>query len=149
MRRMHTTDFDNLTQMMGSMAHDHAAIRQRIEFLEKILERAWVLPGTNHRIGLDGLIGLIPIIGDVITTAMSVYLMFEARKLNISKWAMFKMGCNVAIDTVIGAIPLVGDAFDLAFRSNTRNLRIIKRHLDEYHPSSAILDGKVNRPSKS
>ena len=71
---------------------------------------------------------------------MASYIVWEGRNLGMSKWQLWRMGGNIAVDTVIGAVPLVGDAFDLAFRSNTRNLKIIRKHLDKHHPAARTLD---------
>ena len=131
-------------QPMGvtlSMGTDPAAIRARVEAMEFVLERSLRLPGTNVPIGLDTLIGIVPILGDIITTAMGSYIVWEARNLGLSKWQLTRMGANVAFDAVLGLVPLLGDAADLMFRSNTRNLRIIKKHLDKHHPETRILEG--------
>lgn len=120
---------------------DPAAIRARVTAMEALLERSFVLPGVNFPIGLDALIGLIPVVGDLLTTAMGAYIVWEARNLGMSKWHLTRMGANVAFDTAIGLIPVVGDAADLVFRSNTRNLRIIKKYLDKHHPETRIIEG--------
>lgn len=144
MRRIKPEQVDEFVKMMDSGGrHDPAGIRRRIEALEAVLERAFVLPGINRPIGLDAIIGLVPVVGDVLTGLMSAYLIWEARNLGMSKWQLTRMGANVAVDTALGAIPFVGDVFDFAFRSNTRNLRIVCRHLDRHHPSTAVLEGEV------
>ncbi|MEM7690691.1 MAG: DUF4112 domain-containing protein [Pseudomonadota bacterium] len=120
---------------------DPASIRARVEAMEMLLERSFRIPGVNVPIGLDGLIGLIPVLGDVITTALGAYIVWEARNLGLSKWHLTRMGANVAFDTLVGLVPLVGDAADLMFRSNTRNLRIIKKHLDKHHPETRVIEG--------
>jgi len=120
---------------------DPASIRARVEAVEFLLERSFRIPGVNVPVGLDALIGLVPILGDVITTAMGAYIVWEARNLGMSKWSLTRMGANVAFDTLIGLVPLVGDAADLMFRSNTRNLRIIKRYLDKHHPETRVIEG--------
>ena len=120
---------------------DPLAIRRRVEAMEQILERSFRIPGTNYPIGLDSIIGLVPVVGDLITAGMGAYIVWEARNLGLPKWKLWRMGGNIAFDTAIGAIPLLGDAFDLAFRSNTRNLRIIKRHLDKHHPAARTIEG--------
>jgi hypothetical protein len=68
-------------------------------------------------------------------------MVWEARNLGMSKWQLIRMTANVAVDTAIGAIPFVGDAFDLVWRSNSKNLRIIKKHLDKHHPATRIIEG--------
>ena len=123
------------------VGNDPAAIRQRIEFLEAVLERSFVIPGTNRPVGLDAVVGLVPVVGDVITAAMGAYLVWEARNLGLPKWKLWRMAANVGFDGVLGFIPLVGDVADFLFRSNTRNLRIVKKHLDKHHPPSRIIEG--------
>ncbi|NQX93569.1 MAG: DUF4112 domain-containing protein [Erythrobacter sp.] len=120
---------------------DPASIRARVEAMEFLLERSFRIPGVNLPVGLDALIGLVPVLGDVITTALGAYIVWEARNLGLSKWQLTRMGANVAVDTVLGLVPLVGDAADLMFRSNTRNLRIIKKHLDKHHPETRVIEG--------
>lgn len=113
---------------------DPHAIRQRVEALEQLLERSITVPGLNRAIGLDAIAGLIPVVGDVVAAAMGGYLIWEAKNLGLPKWKLWRMAGNVAFDTAIGAIPVAGDLFDFLFRSNSRNLRIVKRHLDKHHP---------------
>nr|WP_226998688.1 DUF4112 domain-containing protein [Tardibacter chloracetimidivorans] len=129
--------------MMGGDRNDPASVRRRIEALEAVLERAFIVPGINRPIGLDAIVGLIPVVGDLLAALMSAYVIWEARNLGMSKWHLARMGANTLVDTAIGAIPLVGDLFDFAFRSNTRNLRIVRRHLDRHHPSSAVIEGEI------
>ena len=123
------------------LGSDPAAVRQRLEAVEKLLERSLTVPGTRFPIGLDAIAGLIPVVGDVITAAMGAWLVWEARNLGLPKWKLWRMAGNVAFDTAVGAVPVVGDVFDFAFRSNSRNLRIVKRHLDKHHPATRVLEG--------
>jgi len=102
----------------------------RITMLANLLDNAFLIPGTNRRIGLDAIIGLLPGIGDAISTVLSSYIIWEARQLGLPRWKIARMIGNVAIDTAIGAIPVAGDAFDLFFKANQRNLRIIHEHLN-------------------
>lgn len=120
---------------------DAASVRARVIAMEKLLERSLVIPGINMPIGLDVLIGLVPVLGEIITTAMGAYIIWEARNLGMSRWQQARMGANVLFDTAIGAIPLVGDLADLAFRSNTKNLRIILKHIDKHHPEARVIEG--------
>lgn len=120
---------------------DPASVRKRIEAMEQLLERSFVIPGTNVPIGLDSIVGLIPVVGDLIAAAMGSYLIWEARNLGLPKWKLARMAGNIAFDTAVGAVPVLGDAFDLAFRSNTRNLRIVKKHLDKHHPHTRVIEG--------
>ena len=120
---------------------DPASVRRRIEGLEMLLERSVTIPGVNFRIGLDAIAGLVPIAGDLLAAAMGAYLVWEARNLGMPKWKLWRMAGNLAVDTALGSIPVAGDVFDVFFRSNTRNLKILKRHLDRHHPASQVIDG--------
>lgn len=125
------------------LGRDPASVRRRVEAMEGLLERAFTVPGTRYRIGVDSVAGLVPVLGDVITAAMGAWLIWEARNLGMSKWHLARMTGNVAFDTAVGLIPFVGDAFDFLFKSNTRNLKIMKRWLDRNHPASRTIEGKV------
>ncbi len=106
---------------------DAVSARARIERLETLLEGAIRVPGLNTRVGADALIGLVPGIGDAVTAAMGLYLVWEARNLGASRLQLLRMLGNVGVDAALGSVPFVGDVFDLFFRSNSRNLKIIKR----------------------
>ena len=132
---MRDMDRPQRPQPMGfPVGSDPAAVRRRIEALEQLLERSFVVPGIKRPVGLDAIVGLVPVLGDVITAAMGAYLVWEASNLGMPRWKIWRMAGNVAFDTALGAIPVAGDAFDFFFRSNSRNLRIVKRHLDKHHP---------------
>lgn len=120
---------------------DPASVRARMMMLERLLERSFTIPGVNMPVGLDAIIGLVPVLGDVVTTALGAYIVWEAKNLGLPKWKLARMGANVLFDTAIGAIPVVGDAADLVFRSNSRNLRILMRHLDKHHPETRVIEG--------
>ncbi|MDD3798041.1 MAG: DUF4112 domain-containing protein [Novosphingobium sp.] len=127
--------------MQIPVGNDPHAIRQRIEAMEQLLERSFVLPGINRAVGLDAIIGLVPVIGDILGAAMGAYIVWEARNLGLPKWKLWRMAGNIAVDTALGAVPVAGDLFDFLFRSNSRNLKIVKRHLDKHHPASRVIDG--------
>ena len=103
----------------------------RLEALSKLLDVAFILPGTNIRYGIDGLIGLIPVVGDIITTAISLWVVREARALGAPWHLTTRMLGNVALDGVVGLVPIAGDAFDVMFRANVRNVRMLQRWLDK------------------
>ncbi len=125
------------------LGRDPASVRRRLEVLETALERLFTVPVINRPIGLDSIVGLIPVVGDVITAGLGAYMVWEARNLGLSKFQLARMAGNVGVDTALGAIPLVGDLFDFAFRSNSRNLRILKKHLDKHHPETGVIEGRV------
>jgi hypothetical protein len=97
----------------------------RIDALATLLDTAFVIPGTGIRFGLDGLIGLFPVIGDTITTALSLFIVHEAYQLGAPGHVIARMLGNVALDGMFGAVPLVGDAFDVLWRANRRNVRLL------------------------
>ena len=103
----------------------------RLDAIAKLLDVAFIVPGTNIRYGIDGLIGLIPVVGDIITTAISLWLVREARALGAPWHITARMLGNVAVDGVVGLVPVAGDAFDVMFRANVRNVRMLKRWLDK------------------
>ena len=139
--RVHTTKAQRMGFELPSLGSDAAAVRQRVEAMEKLLERSLTIPGTRIPIGLDALAGLIPVVGDLITAAMGAWIVWEGRNLGMPKWQLWRMAANIGIDTAVGAVPLVGDVLDFAFRSNSKNLRIIKRHLDKHHPATRVIEG--------
>ena len=131
-----TSYFDQL-----AVGRDPAAVRRRIETMERLLERSFTMPGINRPVGLDFVIGLVPVVGDLAAAALGSWIVWEARNLGMSKFQLARMAGNVGFDAVLGFVPFVGDAADFFFRSNTRNLRIIRKHLDKHHPSTVTLDG--------
>lgn len=109
----------------------------RIDSLSRLLDTAFAVPGTNIRFGFDGLIGLVPGIGDTVTTALSLWLVYEAHQLGAPKHVLARMLGNVALDGVVGSVPLAGDMFDVMWKANRRNLRILRDWLDRHE-----LDGR-------
>ena len=102
----------------------------RLDALARLLDIAFILPGTNIRYGIDGIIGLIPVVGDIIATALSLWLVREARALGAPWYVTARMLGNVAIQGVVGTVPVAGDAFDVLFRANIRNVRLLRRWID-------------------
>ena len=131
---------------MPSMGSDPASVRQRVEAMEKILERMFVVPGINKPIGLDVILDLVPGLGTVSAAVLGSYIAWEARNLGLSKWQVARMAGNIGFDMMLGAILWIGAIPDFFFQSNTRNLRIIKRHLDKHHPDSRMIDVEAKLP---
>lgn len=109
---------------------DAAAARRRVERLDYLLEGAIRIPGLGTRIGADALIGLVPGVGDAAMAAMGLYLVWEARNLGASRVTLARMLGNVGVDALIGSVPVAGDVFDFFFRSNSRNLKLLRRQLN-------------------
>jgi Domain of unknown function (DUF4112) len=119
----------------------------RLEALAQLMDGAFVIPGTKVRVGLDAIIGLVPIAGDLIASLVSSYLIWEARQLGASRWVIGRMIANTTIDTLFGVVPIVGDAFDVLFRANLKNLALLRRHLEKRGRlgGARIIEGEVVR----
>ena len=104
------------------------------------MEGLVTIPGTNRKVGMDVILDIIPFVGSTIAAAVGAWMAWEARNIGMSKFQMARMFGNVGVDWALGMIPFVGAIPDFFFRSNTRNLRIIKKHLDKHHPSTATLE---------
>jgi len=100
---------------------------ERVRFLANLLDTCITLPG-GYRIGIDPILGLVPVVGDIIGAGLSLYLVREATKLGIPKWIMLRMIANVGVEALIGFVPVLGDIFDAAFKANMRNLRLLELH---------------------
>ena len=110
-----------------------ANIRKRLDRMEYLLERAVRIPGTDKRLGLDVILDIIPFGGTVIAAAMGTYIAWEARNLGVSKFTVARMAGNIGFDMLLGAIPLIGAVPDYFFRSNSRNLRLVRKWMDKHH----------------
>lgn len=134
------TPFDTFAARVPGLGGDPASVRRRVEAMEKLLERMFVIPGINRQVGLDVILDILPIGGDVVGALLGGWLVWEARNLGMSKWTMARMMGNVGIDALLGAIPFIGAIPDFFFRSNSMNLKMIHRHLDKHHPRSATIE---------
>lgn len=105
------------------------AALDRLKKLETLLDRQFSIAGI--RFGVDGLIGLVPVLGDLISGAMGLYIINEGKRLGASRWTMGRMYANWGVDVSVGALPIVGDLFDVAFKSNTRNVRLLIADLEK------------------
>jgi Domain of unknown function (DUF4112) len=104
---------------------------KRLEAVAKILDVAFILPGTKIRYGVDGIVGLIPVVGDIIATGLSLWLVYEARALGAPWHVTARMLGNVAFQGVVGTVPIAGDAIDVLFRANMRNARLLRTWLEK------------------
>ena len=103
---------------------------KRLESIANVMDTAFVVPGTGIRFGFDGLIGLVPGIGDAVTTALSLYIVHEAWQLGAPKHLIGRMLVNAALDGAIGVVPVAGDIFDVMWRANKRNVRLLREWFD-------------------
>lgn len=123
-----------------------ADVRLRVEAMERLLERLFVIPGIKRPVGLDAILDLVPVVGDIAAAALGAYIVWEARNLGMSKWSMARMTGNIGINWLLGlfsVVPVVGVIPTLLFRSNTYNLRIIKRYLDKHYPETRTIEAKA------
>jgi len=122
---------------------DAQSVRQRVEAMERLLEGLFVIPGTKRSIGLDVILDIVPVVGDIAAAALGAYIVWEGRNIGMSRWQLTRMAGNVGFDWLLGLIPWIGAVPDFFFRSNTRNLKMIKRHLDKHHPGTKVIEGEV------
>jgi hypothetical protein len=113
----------------GSLSREQRLAR--LDTLAKLLDVAFVLPGTNIRYGVDGIVRLIPVVGDLIASAFSLWLVREARALGAPWHVTARMLANVALEGTVGLVPIAGDAFDVMFRANMRNMRILRSWMEK------------------
>lgn len=104
---------------------------KQLDWIAKLMDAQFTVPGTNFKFGLDGIIGLIPGAGDISTFAVSAYLLTIMARNGASGYVMARMVLNVVIDAVVGMIPILGDLFDIAFKANMRNVKLMKEHYVE------------------
>lgn len=109
---------------------DREAIISEFERVSRLLDSRWRIPGTSMRFGIDPLLGLVPGLGDVATGLVSAYIVLMAKRLGLPKHVMARMAGNVALDVVVGSIPLLGSVFDLFYKANRRNFRLLQEHVE-------------------
>jgi hypothetical protein len=108
---------------------DQQSVMKRLELLARFLDDAIEVPGTRYRIGWDGVIGMIPGVGDAISATLSGYLVWEAHRLGVSTGTKLKMIVNILIDMLVGIVPVLGDLLDFAWKANRRNLQLLREAL--------------------
>jgi hypothetical protein len=104
---------------------------QQLERLAWILDSVIPIPGTNWRIGLDGLIGLIPGVGDISAGVISTYILYQALRMGVPTMVVGRMLLNIVLESVVGVIPFIGDIFDFAFKANKRNVELLREYVDQ------------------
>ena len=108
---------------------DHQQSIARLKALEQLMDRQFSIAGI--RFGLDGIVGLVPVIGDLLSGAVGLYVIREAQRLGVSRWTRSRMYANWGFDVAFGALPIVGDVFDVVFKSNTKNVRLLIADLEK------------------
>jgi hypothetical protein len=115
---------------------DRARSLGEVEVLAWLLDNSIPVPGTGRRFGIDALIGFVPVVGDLVSGGMGLFVVWRASRMGLPRVVVARMLVNSAIDFVVGSVPLLGDAFDLWFKANTRNLGIMRRHLERPETST-------------
>jgi hypothetical protein len=110
---------------------------QALRHVSQLLDSAFEVPGTGYRVGMDPIVGLVPVLGDLISPLFTIGLLWQSRDLDVPKVVQLRMVMNVVIDTVIGAMPIVGDLFDFAWKANLRNMALLEEHAYEERRASA------------
>ncbi|MEK0084828.1 DUF4112 domain-containing protein [Benzoatithermus flavus] len=113
----------------GSPASSIEHTLRRLDLLAFLLDEAVRIPGTRWRIGLDGLIGIVPGIGDAVTGLLALYPVLEAWRYGAPAHLIARMLANLGVDVAVGAVPVLGDIFDVGFKANRRNVELLRRHL--------------------
>jgi len=119
----------------------------RVEALAKLMDGTFLVPGTNIRLGLDAVIGLVPVAGDMISALISSYLIWEARRIGAPRWLIARMMANTLLDTTLGAVPVLGDAFDVMFRANMKNMALLRKHMEKRgfpHGRGRVIEGQAS-----
>ena len=131
---------------MVPLETDVTASLTRLDALARLMDSAFEIPGTGIRFGLDAIVGLLPGIGDAISSAVSIYLIKEARRLGAPRLLVGRMMWNVVVDTAVGSVPVAGDMFDVIFRANLKNMALLRTHLEKYgvSRSGAVIEGEYN-----
>ena len=125
------TDTSAYRRVGGSQRDDsRRAAVERLDRLARLFDTAFILPGTNIRFGVEAVMRLVPGVGDAAASALSCWLLYEAHRLDIPKHVFARMVANVAIEGVVGAVPFIGDMFDVGFRANRRNVKILQEHFE-------------------
>jgi hypothetical protein len=104
---------------------------QQLRKISDLWDRSLRVPGTNFKVGLESLVGLLPVGGDVIGILLSVYILFQAVQLRLPSSILLRMLINILIDGVVGSIPVVGDIFDTTWKANTKNVNLLEAHIRE------------------
>lgn len=123
---------------MANFENPKSLSLKRLRNLSHLLDNAIPIPGTDYRIGIDPILGLIPGGGDTIAAFLSAYIVIEAARLGLPRESLLRMVFNLILDTILGSLPFLGDIFDATWKANVKNLALIESHLASPHPSKKV-----------
>lgn len=124
----------------GIFGADVGSRIKRVRVLAKLLDNSISIPGTGWKFGFDAVIGLVPVVGDLIGAVLSGYIVLEAARAEVPSFTLARMLANVGIDALVGSVPAVGDIFDAAWKANIKNVALLENHL--------VAGGGINREKK-
>jgi len=125
------------TRSRAATAARRQAARERLITLTRLMDGLFEIPVIRRKIGLDAVIGMVPVLGDLVSAGIGLYLVFEARELGASRWLQARMVGNLLLDFLVGIVPVLGDFFDALFRAHQRNLRLLQKELGEPYIDAA------------
>ncbi len=131
-----------------SSAERKRRARERLITLTRLMDSAINVPMLRTTVGLDALLGLVPVAGDLLSAAIGVYLITQARELGASRWLQAKMIRNLVVDAAVGSVPLAGDVFDVYFRAHRRNLKLLQAELGEPYFDAPNVDATPVRAGR-
>ena len=123
---------------MSNYNDPKAITLKRLRSISNLLDNAIAIPGTNYRVGIDPILGLIPGGGDTISAFLSAYIVLEAAQLGVPREALVRMVYNIILDSVLGSVPVVGDLFDASWKANVKNISLLESHLASPIPSKKV-----------
>ncbi|WP_423746245.1 DUF4112 domain-containing protein (plasmid) [Haladaptatus sp. SPP-AMP-3] len=122
----------NTADIPETLPHHKRKSIERVRTVSRLLDEAFRIPGTQFRVGLDPILGLLPVGGDLASALISLYVAFEGYRMDVPRHVLARMLANVAIDTFAGSVPVLGSIFDAAWKANRKNRSLLERHVERY-----------------
>jgi hypothetical protein len=131
--------------MAPATPHDYDAQLAHLERLADLLDSRWRIPGLGIPIGIDGIASIFPVVGDSATGVVSAYLIYQASRLGVPRSVLLRMAGNAGLDWAVGSSPVLGTIFDIGFKANTRNVNLLRRHLERERDRNPALRPTLRR----
>ncbi|MCD2451551.1 DUF4112 domain-containing protein [Methylicorpusculum oleiharenae] len=117
-------------KIQAEQGSDASQVLVRLTKLSSWLDDRYLIPGTDWRVGYDSILGLIPGIGDILTSSLGLYIVYKAKRLNVPNWVLAQMLWYLAVDAVVGSVPVFGDFFDMRYKAHRKNVQVLLNHLE-------------------